>query len=771
MENMYIAKSNPIQTIQEHTDELLNQLKTLKSIYGEKIKFIDWEILRLSCIYHDLGKMNSKFQNKIMKAQKLNKKLEDITGINDEVPHGYLSVAFLQRKELKKIYGDDELKILYQSIYYHHVREKEKNEDNIKATVKGELINYFKEFQYDKLPEGREMYSSSSRYTSNRISMGDIDFDNLEDDYEEQEKLNLAYRYVVNKGLLNKIDFAASSNKDVIVELENKELELKVKELIEGFGAMNNLQEFMYKHNNENIISVASTGIGKTEAGLLWIGDNKGFFILPLRVSINAIYKRILEKIKFPKELTGLLHSETLSEYVKMSDVEVDLDYVERTKQLSLPLTICTLDQLVDFIFKYEGYELKLATLSYSKIVIDEIQMFSPQLVAFLITALRYINDVGGKFAILTATFPPIFEYFMKRELGEKAYIKAEKSFIKLNSKGKSILRHRASVLEKSIDVDDIIDKHHNKKVLVIVNTVKTAQDLYDEIVNRNIQCDVNLFHSQFIKRDRRKKEAEILCMGEKDNDDTGIWITTQVVEASVDIDFDILFTELSDICGLFQRMGRVYRGRDYNSEQSNIYIYTGGDVKPSGISEKVGKGIIDYDIFKLSKEAIAGWSHKEISEEYKMKLVEDIYTVSNLKKSNYFKIIKETLEDLKHIEDYSIEKSNIDLRGINSKTIMPKAIYDANKEEIEEIIEMLNDKNSKYTVSDSIKLKDKIMDLTVSIDSRKYKVLEKAGRIKNRIVINKYNEIIIGDTEYTYEKGTRIEKEKKGFDEEEQFL
>ncbi len=164
--------------------------------------------------------------------------------------------------------------------------------------------------------------------------------------------------------------------------------------------------------------------------------------------------------------------------------------------------------------------------------------------------------------------------------------------------------------------------------------------------------------------------------------------------------------------------MGRVYRGRDYNSEQSNIYIYTGGDVQPSGVSQKVGKGIIDYDIFKLSKEAITGWSYKEISEEYKMKLVEDIYTVSNLKKSNYFKIIKETLEDLKHIEDYSIEKSNIDLRGIDSKTIMPKAIYDANKEEIEEIIEMLNDKNSKYTVSDSIKLKDKIMDLTNTMKS-----------------------------------------------------
>lgn len=49
-------------------------------------------------------------------------------------------------------------------------------------------------------------------------------------------------------------------------------------------------------------------------------------------------------------------------------------------KKLSMPLTVTTMDQLFDFVFKYNGYEMKLTTFSYSKIVIDEIQMYGPEL-------------------------------------------------------------------------------------------------------------------------------------------------------------------------------------------------------------------------------------------------------------------------------------------------------------------------------------------------------------------------------------------------------
>jgi len=59
--------------------------------------------------------------------------------------------------------------------------------------------------------------------------------------------------------------------------------------LLPGFSnGWNELQNFCIKNRDENIIAIANTGVGETEAGLLWIGDNKGFFILPLRTAINT---------------------------------------------------------------------------------------------------------------------------------------------------------------------------------------------------------------------------------------------------------------------------------------------------------------------------------------------------------------------------------------------------------------------------------------------------------------------------------------------------
>lgn len=95
---------------------------------------------------------------------------------------------------------------------------------------------------------------------------------------------------------------------------------------------------------------------------------------MPIRTAINAIYDRIKNQIlkdEKLKERLGLLHSESLSYYGSHVGQEMDiLDYRNRGQALSLPLNISTLDQLFDFVFKYKGYEMKLATLAYSKLLL-----------------------------------------------------------------------------------------------------------------------------------------------------------------------------------------------------------------------------------------------------------------------------------------------------------------------------------------------------------------------------------------------------------------
>ena len=79
--------------------------------------------------------------------------------------------------------------------------------------------------------------------------------------------------------------------------------------------------------------------------------------------------------------------------------------------------------------------------------------------------------------------------------------------------------------------------------------------------------------HSRFIQSDRSEKERNIKEFS-KNRDGAGIWITTQIVEASLDIDFDMLYTEMSTLDCLFQRLGRCYRSREYCENIPNVKIY-----------------------------------------------------------------------------------------------------------------------------------------------------------------------------------------------------
>lgn len=744
MENRALAKTKDEETIVGHTEELIKNYKLLKKCYPN-IKNLDWSLLELACIYHDMGKLNTKFQNKLMSKLNyplLKDELEDI----GEIPHGYLSPAFLDLEEIQEKYELDGLKILCQSIFYHHNREKPDNMDNIKRTIKEDLSKYINEFYYERVGKLEQLNTKYWKYVKRRLPNQEAE----DDEEEEERRIITNKKFIMTKGLLNKIDYAASSGVDI--EYKNDELEERTNEFFNNLNSEpNKLQKFMKENRDNNVIAIASTGIGKTEGALLWIGNNKGFFTLPLRVSLNAIYDRLKDKIKFNNDKLGLLHSESATEYMKRSEGEIDKEHLDETKQLSKALTVCTLDQILDFVFKCEGFELKLATLSYSKIVIDEIQMYSSDMLAYLLVALKEITNIGGKFAIVTATFPPVLKSFMKYL--EIDYKEAEEPFLKENNKGQTFERHRMKVLNEKININHIKSDYENKRILVIVNTVKEAQRLYDELLENNIP-NINIFHSKYIKKDRSKIEKKILEVGEVNNGipknpSQTIWITTQIVEASLDIDFDVLYTELSDLSGLFQRMGRVYRNRELD-ENTNVYVYTGGNGAPSGI-RKSKKSIIDYDIYCASREAIQAFGGGEIREIDKMNLINKYFTYERLGNSNFYRDVKEKINYINNLKCFEVEKSEVKLRDILTVTIIPKVIYEENIESINENIEIYSSDNSSY--SERIKSRDDILAYTVAIPQYEYEFACSKGLISNILKIGKFEEIKVVSFPYN-EKG-----------------
>lgn len=767
--NYFLAKSNKIkngefitQTIEEHTNKLIELFNKFKDIYGNYFEENELELIKIACETHDLGKMNSRFQKKLYnsinreKYFDTNKELDALyEQLNiTEIPHGVLSCSFLDIGKLKKEFDTVYIKALASAIYNHHERKIVDNngidlEDNkIKKIVESDLFKYYK------------LYNENLKCNFRGISNNEIK-KGVDNDYE------FWLKFIVIKGMLNKIDYAASVyvynkekriyefgiNKDDFEMKADNSCEKVITKFKQKKYELKDCQKFMKDNKDKNIIVVASTGIGKTEGALLWAGDSKTFYTLPIKVSINAIYERIKTQNYYDKEKITILHSDAVSELMKEdADFGDAWDKYDKSKKLSYPFTVCTIDQLFYFVFKSLGTEIFPATLKYSKIIIDEIQSYTPDIISFLIFGLKVVNDLGGKFCIMTATLPPIVKYFLEETIGKENIKIAEKPFYKKDNEENIIIRHKIKYEEKDFEYNEILEKAKNNKVLIICNTVRRSQDVYIKLKEKNKQnTEINLLHSRFIFKDRKIKEKIIQNFASTKEKrvcrHSGIWISTQIVEASLDIDFDILYTDMCSADSLLQRMGRCYRNRIYKENEPNIFI----------CDTKVGVGTVyDKDIFEFSVEHIQEYNNKIFTEEDKQDYINKVYDIEKLKnidnKNSYYNTIKKNIEDLEIFPIGGIDKGTAkeQFRNIQNITVIPRIFY---KE--------LNEKNifQKYKEAfgeDKIDIIDEIMDYTLSapLYFEKYCIKE----IKNKGL----EHIFISNSKYDKELGLLKELDEK---------
>lgn len=728
------TKKTQAETIFEHTKQLLSRLHHFQAIYPNALRDSDWELLRLAATYHDLGKANTKFQNKLRSQED---RTEDLQPDMAEVPHNYLSCAFVPIKSLLRQYSREQVMILLSAIYYHHERPEQETY-NMNRDLLADLTRYVAYLKEDFDIREEVKFDYGTFITRRNL----------------QETENL-YHFVLIKGLLNKLDYAASGHYEV--EVEQDQLASKMGQYFKRKNyPLNDLQQYLLERQDDNHVVVASTGIGKTEAALFWLGNDKGIFTLPLKVSINAIYERLIHEINCDPKKTGLLHSDMHAQYAKQAgDQDIDLVAMQHSQRLSLPLTVTTLDQIIDFIGLYPGFEMKLATFSYSKIIIDEIQMYSPKLAAFIVLGLKYMTDMGGKFLIMTATLPPIFVDALHNL--EIPFTQNTEPFIKKNKDGQVMLRHYMAMVEDELTIEHMIAHNLERKVLIIVNTVSKAQQLFEEFKERGI--DVSLLHSRFIASHRQEKEQAILKMGKKETQEVGIWITTQLVEASVDIDFDILFTELSEATSLFQRMGRVYRNRDYTEQVPNVYVFTGNPL-PSGISENDRRSVVDYTIFEKSKEVIRRYDYQAIDEKTKMEIIETIYNREFLGKDcRYLKVFDEELDSYSKMMPYQ-EKQKPTLRDIQNQVVIPRAVYVEHEGAITDLIKKFT---RKISLTERTHLLTELQQFTVPIATWAYDnaVKRKNGEIYTVLKINNHIQFPVVTYKYTEEQGLVFENDR----------
>jgi len=403
---MLYAKSIPTESIAEHTRLLLQGLDKLRSCYGKRIKADEefWELLRLAVIVHDFGKVNLLFQNKLRRLLG-EPELPCPVSPEGEIPHNYVSVALLPEKQL--LLSREAWKLLVYAVGYHHERKT--------LPLRKDILEFMQNTVDRRLVE--ELFAEMNwSYEYEKPSNLLLNMLEKRQEAADEIKLDRAFfrRYVLLKGLLHRLDHAASAH----VEVErgvDEHIGEKTLKFLSRYG-IRPAQQFALEQRDVCTVMVASTGTGKTEAAMLWIDDAKGIITLPLRVSLNAMFTRLKDKHNVGVESLGLLHSGSFDYLSNLDFLDAEVSY-QASRQLSEKLTLSTIDQVLKFPFLYRGFEKELATMVYTKVVVDEIQAYNPNIAAMLIKALETIAEMGGKFLVMTATLPNLYLEELRRRL------------------------------------------------------------------------------------------------------------------------------------------------------------------------------------------------------------------------------------------------------------------------------------------------------------------------------------------------------------------
>ena len=729
VDEVILAKSNPFKTLKEHTEEVQENYKLLRKLskkLGLNLSDKDWEILEKACFYHDLGKANSEFQQVIRKEKKLSR-----------IPHNLLSVAFIEEDE----------ELLIKLIAFHHWRDFDFDEKDTSIIYK-DMWNYVEKLSKDLggnfqlIKEGTfiKRLNKLKKFYFNRVN-GII---NIEKDSN----------FIILLGLLNRIDHASSAGIKVETPPINK-FETAKDFLFRKTSQPWQMELFRDEYKNKNGIVVASTGMGKTEMALLWADNKKTFYTLPVRTSVDFMYKRLK---KLCGNNIGLLHSDVLGNlFMENSEVITDdLFYVyNMAKNLSYNMIVCTADQLFSAVLKYLGFEKIYSTLTYSKVIIDEIQAYSPHTLAIIIHGLSEVSSLGGKYLIVTATLPE----FIKDKIDYQFKIE----------KIPNLKKHRIKFVEEPLNNNSLKKmlsdlKNKIKKILIVCNTVGKAQNLYTSLK----EFSPLLLHSRFTRIDRKRKEEKIIS-----ENFTGVLIATQVVEVSLDIDFDVLITEMAPIDVLIQRMGRIYRrfktDGDFCPDEPNVYIF---------INDISGLGSV-YES-EIVKKAVNFLKDGIISEKEKVEMVSQFYTKENLKSTHYLTKFGNALEAIKH---YSVNKKNEAqeiFREISQIEAIPSVLLDNEvPNEKKQILRELGvEKTSFIKVLEKIEIgskdeksrKNKILLMELIKDFfvpfplyKNLKITRLCDYVKNSSLKDFLSEIKVIECEYNSDLGIQFQNEEDG--------
>jgi len=395
----------------------------------------------------------------------------------------------------------------------------------------------------------------------------------------------------------------------------------------------------IYPSENEMLVLSAPTGSGKTLSGVLvGLGSHKRRLIYSLPfISIIEQTGDVLSKALGKQYVLTYHHMSFNWNESENVDLERRMMLVESWQN---PIIVTTFEAFVSsFLSNKNSYLKRLHNIGNSFIILDEVQSLPVEKIALILEAVKEMEkNLNTGVLIMSATIPFSTE---KIEMPVRTVPNRYKIHFKEINSFKTPSEF-ASVIDFS-----------KGSTMVELNTISSAEEVYQELIKKD--AELQYLSTRVIPKERIKRITDIkrkLDAGERVN-----LITTQIVEAGVDLDFAVAYRDLGPLDSVVQAAGRV--NRNYKNK-GDLYVYR---------IKKKAKNSSDFElVYGKITENITMSTLEELSEEQNVDLDEkDIEKAL----SKYFSKVKEYLrpdasrfvhENLEHIKSLEYDKINVEL-------------------------------------------------------------------------------------------------------------
>jgi len=369
------------------------------------------------------------------------------------------------------------------------------------------------------------------------------------------------------KGLLMAADHFASALND---KAENQAKKLFIKPDLSFYSRVNEIYPLSLmniKDKRKHTIVTAPTGAGKTDF-LLRRCRGRVFYTLPFQASINAMYDRIKSDLKNTDAQIFLLHA---ASSLKIEDGKLE----ERIMQhhIGASIKVLTPHQMASIVFGIKGYEAMTVDLQGCDIILDEIHTYSNTIQAIVLRIIEVLKALDCHIHIGTATMPKVLYNKILELLGGNQNVYEVHLPVGVLATFNRHIIHKIDAFEDTTSIIESAIKE-KQKLLIVCNQVKRSQQTYQTLREKYPNVKMLLIHSHFKRAHRQALEIQLKEIY-NEMKDACIVVSTQVVEVSLDISFDVMITECAPIDAMIQRFGRINRRRsnDTIGKYKPIYV------------------------------------------------------------------------------------------------------------------------------------------------------------------------------------------------------